>query len=375
MASYYSLGHNKRLCDIIIAGSHDAGITSGDGNAQTQNVGIKKQAEYGVRIFDLRIIAAKNGNDEQGNKQVQFRAYHADGMLLSHAKKPRTVAALNGKHMLTRTKLKGGVLGETLVDMLQGAKDFISDNGTEFLLLKFDKCKNWDYIALYCQNFLGDMLYTAGGDINTKSLFELKGKIVCLFSESGLLEVADKTGILSWRSLKGSKTAFYKKNIPDKSYSENYNGLQYYGKGGTDPFAGGSFQKKLKQNTKKQKKMLHKMADNGMDYGSWVMGMMYWTSTGLFQSIKDRDDHMWKEPGKAQLLGLFEDGLGSSIEGRFERNHLHGTSYSSGSILRTYMPNIVMIDFASLDKCDFIYGLNTTANTMLTDAFKKYVTG
>ncbi|WP_448213862.1 hypothetical protein [Colwellia sp. MEBiC06753] len=370
--NYYSLGSDKRLCDIIIAGSHDAGITSGAENAKTQSVGIYLQAVSGVRIFDLRVIAAKAGTDANGRKQVAFRAYHADEKLISHKKKTRTLAETGEQHQLTYTKLRAGQLGESLVDMLTDARKFVETNTTEFLILKFDKCKNWDYIACYCQELLGDKLYTDGGDINIKSLFQLKGKVIVLFSESGLQEVQNKAGIFSWRSLKG-KSRMFRSNIPDKPYTTPYDGLQYYGKGGTNPFSGGNFSSKTKQNIKKQGKNLSKMAGNEMDYGSWVIGMMYWTSTGLFQSIKDRNDFMWTEPGKRQLLSLFEGGLGESIQGRFERRHLHGTNYASGAILRTFLPNIVMIDFADLNKCQFIFDLNKVADTWLVDGYSQYV--
>ena len=64
MIAYYGLGAGKRPNGIVIAGSHDAGITSGGANVQTQNVDIAGQAVAGVRLFDLRIAGESDAADE-----------------------------------------------------------------------------------------------------------------------------------------------------------------------------------------------------------------------------------------------------------------------------------------------------------------------
>ena len=57
MITYYELGASKQLNEIVVAGSHDAGITSGGTNVKTQALDIGEQAQAGVRVFDLRIAA------------------------------------------------------------------------------------------------------------------------------------------------------------------------------------------------------------------------------------------------------------------------------------------------------------------------------
>src|SRR5215468_5648371 len=57
MVAYYSLGKDKKLNEIVIAGSHDAGITGGRMWTQTQSLDIYGQAKAGVRVFDIRIAA------------------------------------------------------------------------------------------------------------------------------------------------------------------------------------------------------------------------------------------------------------------------------------------------------------------------------
>ena len=59
MILYYRLGAEKRLNEIVMAGSHDAGITRGGGNAMTQKYDILGQTIAGVRLFDLRIAGAE----------------------------------------------------------------------------------------------------------------------------------------------------------------------------------------------------------------------------------------------------------------------------------------------------------------------------
>jgi len=72
MVQYYQLGAEKRLNEVVMAGSHDAGITQGGGNAKTQGLDIRGQADAGVRLFDLRVAAAARGVQPQ----VKLKTYH-----------------------------------------------------------------------------------------------------------------------------------------------------------------------------------------------------------------------------------------------------------------------------------------------------------
>ena len=47
---------NKRVCDVVFPGSHDAAITEGSSHVQTQNLDIGRQAAAGCRWFDIRIL-------------------------------------------------------------------------------------------------------------------------------------------------------------------------------------------------------------------------------------------------------------------------------------------------------------------------------
>jgi hypothetical protein len=139
--------------------------------------------------------------------------------------------------------------------------------------------------------------------------------------------------------------------------------MQYFGKGGTNPF--NVFSDKQKENQKKQRKLMRKGASADPD----VMGMMYWTTTGLLESIQKRNDKMWKAKNVSALQKLWTQGLSEAIEARLPAN-VDPTSHASGQTLKVFMPNIVMIDFADPAKCKVIYELNTVAASELANAAK-----
>ncbi|MDE2395631.1 MAG: hypothetical protein KGM91_09340, partial [Burkholderiales bacterium] len=233
MINYYRLGAHKRLCEIVFAGSHDAGITSGDSNVQTQSLDIFKQAQAGVRLFDLRIAATKNSSLSAA--PVTLKAFHADPKLTYNKQKTgKPIFDLGGKKAdVTTTKLPvDGGFGMGLVEMLRQARDFVKYNTTEFLILKFDKCTNWTVIAEICVTELGAALYSGTGSLNEKTLFDLKRKVVVLFTQKGIDEVRGR-GYLSSTGIWGCKNL-----TKGGGYSSTYDGLQYIGKGGTNPLDG-----------------------------------------------------------------------------------------------------------------------------------------
>jgi hypothetical protein len=355
---YYELGPDKRLNEIVMAGSHDAGITGGGANVQTQSVNIYGQAHAGVRVFDLRIAAATVPGVTGAVKNAELKAFHADGMLQSKATTTRHVAGLGGAQQIVRTKLKGGAFGLGLAAMLQQARLFVTTYTDEFLILKFDKSTNWMLIAAACVQELGTEIYTGGGNLNLKTLRDLRGKVIVLFTEGGLAAVHHAYGvphgILGIKNLYGSKSA----------YDERYHGLQYFGKGGTSPFK--PF-KKIDQNVKKQTKIMEK----GGDANPNVMGMMYWTTTGLKESIQHRNAGMWSQPNVARLRNMWDRGLNGAIMSRVNK-YANINGFGGGQILKAFMPNMVMIDFADAPKCQEIFELNTIPVTFLVGALGDY---
>jgi hypothetical protein len=358
MIKYYELGPDKRLNEIVMAGSHDAGITGGGANIQTQSVDIHGQATAGVRIFDLRIAAATVAGTTGGVKNAELKSFHADAKLQSKAQTTRHMAGLGGAQQIVRTKLRGGAFGLGLSAMLQQARLFVQQNSSEFLILKFDKSTNWMLIAESCVNELGTEIYTGGGNLNRKRLRDLQGKVIVLFTEGGIAEVHNTygplQGILGIRNLYGGTSA----------YSDNFNGLQYFGKGGTSPF---NPYRKINQNVKKQSKIIGKGGDGNPN----VMGMMYWTTTGLTGSIQARNDGMWDQPKVAKLRNMWDQGLDNAITSRVNK-YTNINGFAGGQVLKAFMPNMIMIDFADSPKCQEIFELNTIPVTFLVDALGNY---
>ncbi|SAL81845.1 hypothetical protein AWB68_06285 [Caballeronia choica] len=362
MITYYGLGGGKRLCDIVFAGSHDAGITGGDANVQTQDLDIFKQAQAGVRLFDLRIAATKSST--LSASPVLLKAFHADPKLMHQKdKKDKIVFDLGGrKANVTTTKLPlDGAFGMRLVDMLKQAKEFVK-YGSEFLLLKFDKCTNWTIIAEICVRELGSALFTGTGSLNEKTLDQLKNRVVVLFTPKGIHEVAGQ-GYLSSTGIWGCERL-----ADGTGYSSVYDGLQYVGKGGTNALNGDSDMGKIASNIEKQSELMQIGALNSDPRG---MGMMYWTTTGLKRSIRERNSTMWGPDNRpTALTELWMAGFGEAITSRLP-TYVSSTDYTNGVTLKVFMPNIVMIDFADIHKGRFIFELNMKASTELTQTARK----
>jgi hypothetical protein len=374
MITYYDRCRGKQLNEIVIAGSHDAGINRGDDNVQTQSLDILGQAQAGVRVFDLRIALFETGLKKDGRPTVEQRAFHADGLLMSN--KVRKLKLNDGsKKDVKITDLRGGDYGLGLKNLLGQARTFVtSDDGqTEFLILKFDKCKNWELIAYDCIHELGDALYTGGGNLNTKTVDELQRSVIVVFSPKGIAKLNGKygpnDGILAYKNLYDKDNA--------QTYDPHFNGLQYFGKGGTNPFKNRSdTDKKIEENIKKQGKIMDtatkgvkqkapgfagllggKIRDQTSIMPREVVGMMYWTTTGLKGSIQKRNNTMWSDPNLTRLQTLWDQGLGDFVESHDPLSHDEKSRY----FREHYIPNIIMIDFADETKCQTIYDLNLPA--------------
>lgn len=361
MITYFDLGSGRRLNEIVMAGTHDAGITSGASFVQTQSLDIAYQALSGVRIFDLRIAGKKSTSGLFGKPKTELRAYHSAVKAEFSASKVVAGLAKGQKHDVKEALLIGGSFGMGLERMLSDAAGFVRERNTEFLLLKFEKCSNWPEIAEMCLKVLGDRIYRGAGNLNTTTLDQLKGKVVVLFSETARQKLDQSrygigSGILGIRNLNGKEGAV--------SYMASYNGLQYFGKGGTSVMGRDGFN----ENVTKQSNLMSKGAAHAAIKGNRdVMGMMYWTITGLFGDIKKRNAGMWTAENADALNKLWSEGLSESIEARLASN-VDPTSFSAGGTLKTFMPNFVMIDFADIAKCKTIYELNQVAATRLTQA-------
>jgi hypothetical protein len=75
---------------------------------------------------------------------------------------------------------------------------------------------------------------------------------------------------------------------------------------------------------------------------------------------------MWKTKHINEMVDLWQNGLGDSVKQRIP-DCVDPKSFVGGTILKRFMPNFVMIDFASARKCHTIYELNRLIPQQLTD--------
>lgn len=380
MIKYLDLGADKTLNDIVMAGSHDAGITTGASNAQTQVLDIGEQARAGVRFFDIRVAAFATGNTSYGAKQVELKSFHADGMIHGKADKTRSVVGFSGKGDVVRSKLKfgEGAEGMGLRKILQDARDFVksADYAGEFLILKFDKCTNWELIAETCRSVLGGTIYKKGGNLNTMKLSDLSGSVICAFMASGYDELKSPGANLHITKIKN----LYK---PPSDYDNNFQGIQYWGSGGTGINNKG-YEGKIRENIEKQKKVMasaltgvasktatfsRKVTPGCAAADPRAIGVMYWTTTGLKKSILERDSTMWNDNNKSGLQSIWQSGFDIFMGEALPKNVK--MTASAGGTLKMFMPNVVMIDFADETKCKHIYDLNDLATARLIDICQK----
>lgn len=354
MILYSNLGTEKQLNEIIFAGAHDAGINAGGGSAKTQTFDIFLQAASGVRFFDVRVSGHV---DSEGG--VTHQTFHGKNLNILGLKK-KVEGEKFSYHKLA------GAWGMELEKICNDAREFVTAFPSEFLILKFDKSKNAPSIAQACRDLLGPNLYTGGGNVNTKTLGELGGKVIVAFMPDNFaeLKLGQGLGITPIKNL-------YK---PPSGYEIGYPGLQYWGAGGTKWWNGKTDKGKMKENVKTQSKIMNK-ASTGI-YAKCppadpnAIGMMYWTSTGAFRSVEKRNKRMWRDhSGMGDLwLSSFQDYIDNAMP-----DNINKCSFSAGGALKMFMPNIVMIDFADALKCEQIYGLNALSGNMLVDIYSKLI--
>jgi hypothetical protein len=344
---------SKRLNQIVIPGAHDAGVyTANTSFTRTQSLDIGAQAADGCRFFDLRIAARANLSGG-----VTHRAFHADPFLV------RSLPLTGNRNVQKFQMLSGfGAWGGKLTDILDQAADFVDKNPTEFLILKFSKCFNWPDIARTCAQRLTqpkDVWYRPkANNLNVTQVKDLCPKVITLFDVSAKKELdpivasLGQHGIIYFQSLFDGGTG--KTYVPNPKFPL----MQYFGKFSSTP--------NIDTNTQKQRDILLAGAPTHPD----VIGMMYWTTTGatlttFLSSIKERNDRMWSKTNVDALQKTWETGLKEAIEDRLGNRARHDPSTISAGSYKSFMPNIVMMDFVNSAKCDTVYQLNDVAGQEL----------
>jgi len=383
---YNEICKNRQLNQVVLMGSHDAAIASGGSNAKTQTQDIYGQARDGARFFDLRVAAFRTST--LGGK-VELRSYHdatkvsSPTLRLGDRMKVVDLGDQKRDNVKVHTNMLG-VSGFGLRDMLVDAKRFLQQYDKEFLIFKFDKSENWPLIYEVCYNelvaqgFMFQAPSAAGGarNLNTKQLRDLRGKLLILFPASAFTEIPGKTadtlhgeGFLKWKNL------YSKSSNAAAGYDDDYEGLQYYGKGGVSAGASGDTGK-IDRNRNVQAQLMNGQGAFATAKTGWkgmigqknkgfhasapgkAIGLMYWTTTGPSTSgILKRNGKMWTDVVRGEMIQIGLQMADPTVA-------VMGPG-GAGVALKPFMPNIIMVDFVDRMKGNTIKDMNFNSGAVI----------
>ncbi|MEO6148799.1 MAG: hypothetical protein ABIN95_13650 [Mucilaginibacter sp.] len=168
---------DKTLKDIVLPGSHDAGLSVLKGvggmqsgpinecNTLTQKLSVGQQLNAGIRMFDLRV----------GTQKSAFYTKHCSSDCMEDA--------------------IGGAYGEKLADILISTKAFLEKNKKEVIIMTFSHfCERetpMKKLADTIVTVLGKdrIYYDASKDVSQIKLKELAGKVIVTFEGYALPEM------------------------------------------------------------------------------------------------------------------------------------------------------------------------------------------
>ncbi|MBB1486616.1 hypothetical protein [Oceanospirillum sediminis] len=308
------LSDDALLTDIIMPGSHDAGIFSGDtanagflgwkGAAICQHTGLGGQLNAGSRFFDLRARLVREAN-RIGQSTPVSRSVQI--------KKKNSIENITNGEDVDRGRIrfyhggkKTGTKGADLDSQLNEVKNFLQQRNTEFCILRFTKSKEVPHAVMnLVSEILGDnnLLYQGTGNLARIRVGDVRGKAIAIFDK-------DFTGHNQTSGLH-----HYKKN------DACTNGLGVSGSFSGSPWAGKS--------VSTQQKNLKKYELQSDRLYSW-----YQTQTYL-----------------KNIQSSTQSGVGSrdNVKGLFN-NLLNNEMYDS--------VNIVLMDFVDNFKCRNVYRSN-----------------
>lgn len=166
------------LSDIVMPGSHDAGVSELNANAGKlgwtgaavcQSGSLRDQLNEGSRVFDLRARQVRAVNAlELENDPLVHGMGDAGRIRFFHGGK------------------KGGTKGDAVSDSLWGVRDFLDAYPSEFCILRFTKTKCPDVVLRMVVSILAGKLYTQTGNIaqHTVGANQMRGKAICVFDST-----------------------------------------------------------------------------------------------------------------------------------------------------------------------------------------------
>jgi hypothetical protein len=192
------LPDTKWLRQIVMPGSHDAGVY---GNTQTiirasalvkaaytvcQHSDFGKQALAGSRFFDCRVFQRKIPRDERASPDQKHQN------LLGHF----AMEKVKGSDQPTL-----GGYGGALAAVLGDALDFVVSKPTEFVILRFShtyhptECIDEIKQVVAMKPTWKSAVYTDTGNIATKPIGNLRGKVIMVFDEKFNHHITPTEGI------------------------------------------------------------------------------------------------------------------------------------------------------------------------------------
>jgi hypothetical protein len=176
-------GGTLRLKDIVMPGSHDAGVFAAghvtkrlgikEAWAICQSAGFRQQANNGSRFFDCRVFLQKEKwwkDDDADKYNKRLRMGH-----FANEKK-----VLGGQGI-------GGAYGGSLRDAVSDAIAFVTANPTEFLILRFSHTGSPEMVNDALTSWIeGDphwksKIYCGQGNIAEVRVRHLRGKVIMIF--------------------------------------------------------------------------------------------------------------------------------------------------------------------------------------------------
>jgi hypothetical protein len=205
------LSLNRKLFELCLPGSHDAGVyrdlkrnytheINPGAMTRCQNENIREQAMCGSRVFDIRVFLRKD------------RSANTDGY---------TEIPTMGHFALETTHGKGGDYGGTLITALHDAALFLKEQPSEFLIFRIGHTKCTEKVAEVLKHFRWDtkhrdeddadaahrqvVIYTgANGNLAHLGYQQLKGKLLLVFDDEKFNDKSFKDSLK--KSLFGPKT-------------------------------------------------------------------------------------------------------------------------------------------------------------------------
>ncbi len=308
-----TVGNNKKLCEILIPGSHDAcmyevtrkkgpRLLVNDSYIITQDLSIKDQLMHGTRFFDIRVY------DNHG----ELHAGHFMSKIATQ--------------IVGKGRADIGGFGPSLWDVLLQVRDFLNEEESrrETVILKFSHIhKNYRAkVMKHVIETLGDKLYEKypTGTVGMRPFGGLRGKVITIYEKGFVWTRQRANTVINYENKKGNEVFDACENKTGKLILRGYF----------------SNKRSLNNMLKKQVQLLagwRKIYNQNIYRGELMQ--LYWTSTwhpgtriGGKQNIRRNTDPLWLPTARAKLKFL----------------------------IKNYKPNIVLVDFANVDKNYTIFG-------------------